>query len=169
MELTASIKESTTSHVVIEQEQSSSELHLKKARPQPSHFHLKRVKFIRTSPLKSENRCYLLDDSLRKVMWYQATDLLRFCQENEENNIETDKEVRSKRLKLKRLTRKSIVLAHKRGMKDDELGVIARRCSKGPEKIALVQGCKDYLSAYGVGEKNNSLLFDPLSKTSSGT
>jgi hypothetical protein len=102
----------------------------------------------------------LLDDESKKELWYQATDLLEFNLQAMDfadglGNFDHSEEhgrgferYREDRIRHKTLSVKSIVLAHKRGMDEESLAVISKRCSHKTQEQAFVQGCEDYREAY---------------------
>lgn len=106
-----------------------------------------------------ENRL-VLDDESKQELWYQSTDLLEFNLramdfadglgnfDHSEEHGRGFERYREDRIRHKTLTVKSIVLAHQRGMDEESLAVISRRCSHKTQEQGFVQGCEDYLEAY---------------------
>ena len=102
----------------------------------------------------------VLDAESKIELWYQSTDLLEFNLramdfadglENFDHSEEDGRgfeRYREDRIRHKTLTVKSIVLAHQRGMDEESLAVISRRCSHKTQEQSFVQGCTDYLEAY---------------------
>lgn len=102
----------------------------------------------------------VLDDESRQELWYQSTDLLEFNLramdyaeglgnfDHSEEDGRGFERYREDRIRHKTLTVKSIVLAHQRGMDEESLAVISKRCSHKTQDQGFVQGCEDYLEAY---------------------
>jgi hypothetical protein len=102
----------------------------------------------------------ILDDESKQELWYQSTDLLEFnlqamdfadglrSVDHSEEHGRGFERYREDRIRHKTLTVKSIVLAHKRGMDDESLAVISKRCSHETQEQSFVLGCEDYLEAY---------------------